>query len=342
MKLASSFLSFWFLFGSGFVLAEEGLSEIPVEYQKVLFEAQNASANLEFLKAEELAYQAVNSSPSHPLPRIFLVSTLLYEIQENIDTNRKDPRKIKRIFEELEKTINLCLELRKKNPGESEIDLYLGGALGIRGLVNLYEGNLITSYFDGKNAVKALNEALRKNPELIDAYLGLGQFEYYCSKFSGVLRFFLFLSGDENKALKWLELASAEGVYSALPAKIFLSTIYTNHKKNLSKALPYVNEIYFLYPESFYHVQYTLNLSELAGLDTDLGAELAEKVFKRWDLGWRPPEYVNLEIEEKRMKLAEKLLNRGLNEKARFHFRELKKSKNEKISAQASAFLRNF
>ena len=81
---------------------------------------------------------------------------------------------------------------------------YLGGALGYKGRLKLMEQHWFSSYLIAVQAIDALKKCSEMDPDNKDVLLGLGMYDYYTDRFSGVLKFLTrtFLhKGDKEKGL---------------------------------------------------------------------------------------------------------------------------------------------
>jgi len=111
----------------------------------------------------------------------------------------------------------------------------------------------IRAYFDGKKAISNTRKSLKVDPEMYDAYLGLGMYEYYAGTLPGVIKILarLFLSGDAAQGVKYLELCREKGYFNSLAAELLLIEIYTepgNQFKNPKTAVKWSAELRKLYP----------------------------------------------------------------------------------------------
>lgn len=120
----------------------------------------------------------------------------------------------------------------KKNP---KIHLYLGGAYGIRGMRKAMLSDLWSGISDGLKAHKLLHKAVELNPDMYDAYYGLGMYHYWKSKRAyTIIRVFgwLFRIKDEKeKGIQELFLAMEKGHYAKFPSMQALFRIYIEEKK---------------------------------------------------------------------------------------------------------------
>jgi tetratricopeptide (TPR) repeat protein len=83
-------------------------------------------------------------------------------------------------------------------------------------------------------------------PENRDVLLGLGIFDYYTARLSGVLKLISYLfihRGDREEGLRKLHLAAKEAVYSATEAKSMLIHIYLFVEEDFLKAMKLSEEL---------------------------------------------------------------------------------------------------
>jgi len=143
-----------------------------------------------------------------------------------------------------EKRIDRAIEVAEAQIDNDRGDIYdffyLGGALGFKGRFELMKGNWISSFFLAKDAVDSLETCVEMDPGNKDVLFGIGTFDYYTARFSGIKKFLTYLllhKGDKKEGLKKLTIASKEAVYSATEAKSMLLHIYLFFEREFSKAL---------------------------------------------------------------------------------------------------------
>jgi len=93
----------------------------------------------------------------------------------------------------------------------------------------------------GVKARENLLEAVRLDPSLADAYLGLGLYNYYVdslSTFVKVLRFFMGIPGGTKKeGVQQLEKAIAEGTLTPPEARFYLAKNLRNNEQQYARAV---------------------------------------------------------------------------------------------------------
>lgn len=291
----------------------------------ILADCQDATNNLEFDRAEALAQRAIALEPEDPLPRVFLQMAILARLQESIAAGEDNAALFERFRLESEAALLLARKWGLENPG-ARSQLYLGSSLGASGMAKMLNGQYLKAYHDGQAASESLRLAVASDPTLYDAYLGLGQYDYYCGRMGGLLRFVASLHGDVKGGIAMLETCGGQGGIAAIAARIALARIYSLEETDYAKALPYVSEMRQRYPLNYAFVYDALALARGGGLDKPEDQALLESVFSQWDSGWRPPAYAHLKVELSRLELARAYHLEGLNEKAEAHFRSLSRS----------------
>jgi tetratricopeptide (TPR) repeat protein len=249
---------------------------------------------LRFAQSESEARQAMALQPELPLPLIYLQASLTAEIQEDATARRDDGAALARFDSATAQALGVEAAWEAAHhDGRSQ--LYLGTSLGARGLVSMYRGHLFSAYRDGKKAAAALRLAKRRDPGLLDADLGLGQYLYYCGRLSGFLRLILVLHGDVPGGIALLTDCGAGGGRCALLARLVLARILVEEAPDYGRALPYVSEAEERYPENWAYERLALEEARGLGLQRPESRRLVRAVGVQWDRGWRPPDYVQLD-----------------------------------------------
>ncbi len=143
----------------------------------------------------------------------------------------------------------------KYHPKDAEAYYCLGAAYGVSSRLSLIRREWIKGYLQGRKALQITREAVRIDPRLWDAYLGLGMYDYYSDiypRFIGVLAKIV-LRGNRLKGISTLEMVAEKGHYSANNAKILLVEIYTSDpfgSRNPERAIELMKELRAKYPDS--------------------------------------------------------------------------------------------
>jgi hypothetical protein len=122
----------------------------------------------------------------------------------------------------------------KKGDPTGEIRLCLGGALGLKGRWDAIQGHWLAAYKNGKKAFDVQDEAIKSNPELYDAYLGVGIFHYYVAVLPAAVKIFarMIFGGSKAQGLREINLAKDKGRFSRTAALLFLVNLHVNNEKD--------------------------------------------------------------------------------------------------------------
>jgi tetratricopeptide (TPR) repeat protein len=315
-------------------------AELTPTAMALINEAQEEVLRLHFEHARQLCADAEALAPLHPLPLVMDVGVRLYEIQENIEIGTENDKQYGEFYAKEDKLIHMAEEREKESPLSPYPKVHLGAAYGCRGLVKLYQKSYLTSYHDGKQGVEYLQEAVALDPNQYNAYMGLGQFQYYCARLNGLLQFLLDLQGDEKKGIEKLKLCESRGTYSAWASRTFLTGILIYDQRAWDEAGPYLDRLFRAFPENYHHVHMVATFAQGNGMDKAESRDLMEMACEEWDKGWRPPPYVkDFSLESARLELARYYLQKGKNDDARRHLQALAQSHDSGIAKDASGLL---
>jgi tetratricopeptide (TPR) repeat protein len=110
-----------------------------------------------------------------------------------------------------------------------------------------------SSFLLALEAIDAMKTSLKIDPNNRDVLFGLGIFDYYTARLSGVLKFLSYLlvhKGDKEEGLRKMHIAADEAIYSTIEAKSLLLHIYLFLEPGYSKALPLAEELAFRFKEA--------------------------------------------------------------------------------------------
>ena len=136
--------------------------------------------------------------------------------------------------DEFEKYINLAIKKGSskvdENPDSALEHFYLGGALGYRGIYRSFRGNWWGAFMDGGKAYSHLKEALELDPQLYDAYYGVGAYHYWKSAKSKLFWWLPFFGDERKKGIQETMTAIQKGKYANTEAANSLLRIYLEEK----------------------------------------------------------------------------------------------------------------
>jgi hypothetical protein len=202
----------------------------------------NCLYDLEFDEAEKHFQKIVAEVPDHPVGYFYMAMVTWSRLSVGFWTAEN----LKEYVERIDLTISVARKAIEKNRKDSRYYFYLGGALGFKGRFELMKQNWFSSYNLAYDAIQALRTSQELDPDNKDVLLGLGIYDYYTAKLSGVLKFltYLFLhKGNKDEGLRKLNVAAKEAVYSGPEAKSMLVHIYLYLEEDYDKALPIIQDL---------------------------------------------------------------------------------------------------
>ena len=200
-----------------------------------------------FEDAERLFKALIAERPTEPSGHFYLAMVSWSRLASGFWS----PDRVTEFKNRIDLTIEVAETRADKNDADSYDFFYLGGALGFKGRFELMKGNWLSSFLLASDAIEALNICQEMDPANKDVLLGIGTFDYYTARLSGVLKFLTYLllhKGDKEAGLRKLNIAAKDAVYSATEAKSVLLHIYLFLEQDFKKALIFSQELGESYP----------------------------------------------------------------------------------------------
>ncbi|HVE12016.1 MAG TPA: hypothetical protein VNI01_01360 [Elusimicrobiota bacterium] len=275
---------------------------------------------MQFDRAEADFRKLLELAPGHPFGSFGLCSAAWAKFVYGADEN--DPA-ISADFERRVRDATASAQAWvRKDPQDAEALMALGAIQGILSRLLLTRHQYLRAYVSGRTAIKSVRDALAIDPELADARLGLGMYEYYTDLYPRMIRMLTkaILRGDRMRGIANVKLAAAKGRYMSITAKMILVEIYTNDPfgaKDPAAAVKLMEEVRARYPESpMLHSAQLLALYE-AGRKDELHREAAAYLAAAQS-GKYPP----LETAKGHAALAAAFWSEGRKEEALAEFRK--------------------
>ena len=239
------------LFSANFQAVFAAPEPLPEELRLLSKKGIDSIYAVDLPEAKSAFEQAVKKFPEHPYPHFGVAMTKWAELEYLEDES--NPKLADEYGALTDKAIEVAKTWIKKHPDDANAYMCLGGMYGLRARLAVMQHRWITAYFDGKKAINNTRKSLKTDPEMYDAYLGLGMYEYYAGTLSGVIKILakFFLRGDAEQGVKYLKLCKEKGYFNSLAAELLLIEIYTepgNKFKDSKTAVQWSAELRKLYP----------------------------------------------------------------------------------------------
>jgi len=141
-----------------------------------------------------------------------------------------------------------------KQNDTAEMQLYAGMAWALKArLLGLRDDRRATARA-GVKAREHFLRAVQLDPDMADAYAGLGLYNYYVdtlSRLARVLRFFMGIpGGDKKEGERQLELAMSRGELTAIEARFYLAKNLRNYDQKYARAAELLAPLVEQYPQN--------------------------------------------------------------------------------------------
>ncbi|MGQ0645897.1 MAG: tetratricopeptide repeat protein [Elusimicrobiota bacterium] len=230
----------------------------------------DALYNLDYAESRRQFQAVIARHPEDAVGHYAMATAIWWELTNEFD--EKNDALEKDFVAAVDGAVETAKKAIEAGDPQGEAHLSLGGALGLRSRWDAIQSRWVRAYFNGKGAYNAQKKALDLNPELYDAYLGVGIFHYYTATLPSVIKVLaklVRLRGDKERGLREIRLAMEKGFFSRTAAKLFLVGIYGNREKKPLEALALVRESRREYPRSsFFHFLEMLTLENAAQWET--------------------------------------------------------------------------
>jgi tetratricopeptide (TPR) repeat protein len=141
-----------------------------------------------------------------------------------------------------------------RDPQRAEAWFYLGGAYGARVQMRVLRGAPLAAARDGTRIKNALERALALDPDMADAYFGIGLYHYYAAVAPPAVRMLrrllLLPGGDRVAGLAEMQKARARGLLSRDEADYQLHVIDVWYEKQPRRALTYLDGLIMRHPRN--------------------------------------------------------------------------------------------
>jgi len=175
--------------------------------------------------------------------------------------------------------------IAKSDTAEMELYAGLGYASRARLLGLRYEKMPVARA--GVEARKHLLRCIELDPDMADAYLGLGLYNYYVDTLSAlakILRFFMGIpGGDKREGLRQLEIASTKGELTPLEARFNMAKSLRNYDRDYARAEKAAAPLVVEYPRNCIFLLLAGDIEQKLGHTEEAGAHFRAAAAAPWE-----------------------------------------------------------
>lgn len=160
-----------------------------------------------FDSAMHLFKQVRNKYPEHPVGYFYQAATLQSQMMDE-ESNQME--------EQFYAYIDTAIRLGEKRIHEKDawIHFYLGTSYSYKGLYLGRQKKIIPAFLTAKKGVNYLEQTLKIDPTLYDAWLGLGNYMYWSGFFYRYLKWLPWIKDERKKGIYKIRLSISKGTFS--------------------------------------------------------------------------------------------------------------------------------
>lgn len=226
------------------------------------------SFNHQFERAEKLIEEKIAEKPN--VPKYYFLKVVTESLKQLAESDQYNFEK--RFEYRRKKNLELIKYTERVMEKFDDIEMtpenkyYLANLYGYLGRMYALDRSFMSAFNNASKGKDLLEELVEDYPDLYDAYLLLGMFEYYADRLGGVTEFFagiLGFSGDRTRGLEYLKIAQQKGQLTKPMAEFILGETYFTQEDNPFQAYGYFNLLIKKYPNNkgFYDWYVRIHLS---------------------------------------------------------------------------------
>jgi tetratricopeptide (TPR) repeat protein len=193
------------------------------------------------LQAVDEFKKLIDIFPDDPIGYFYVAATLQNVMDDYRNYSYSD---------EFDKYLNLAIKTAEDRKKKGNLDaydyLYLGGAIGFRGIHEALTGDWFDAFVDGLKGKGYLEKALKVDPQMYDVYYGLGSYHFWRSLKSRSFWWLPFIGDNRQKGIDMIMLAIEKGKYAKQDAELALVRIWVENKE-YDKAFAQIDKLSQIY-----------------------------------------------------------------------------------------------
>ena len=217
------------------------------EVRTGMLRASNLMLNLDADAAEEECQRLLALPQGEAAGRFCLAMVTLTRAEDMDDPTPE----VNRFLPQVRTAISSAEALERSQPTDAEVKLLLGLAEGSKALVDGSQKNYLAAFQAIREAHRRFEEALQLDPNLVDAYYGIGLYNYSLGHLPALLRPLLSIAlptGDAAHGLQELGRVAEQGTYLKMTARVALFHLYAGTEQKYPEAVRLGQDLLSRYP----------------------------------------------------------------------------------------------
>lgn len=299
LKILCGLAFFWYLPCTAGSANPETLDRV----QALTLRGLEDAYNFDFDNAAGRFDEAISLDPSFPRPHVVKAAIRFWRYL--LSRNDSDYQPFLSLADE---AIQVSEKYLDEHGNNAEALGCLGTVYGYRAFAEVRAKSWLKAAWDGKRSYDCLYDAIKLDPHLYDAYLGLGLYHYYVTVLPKPLQWIISIlgvSGDSELGFKEIRTTAEKGTYARTEAKYYLAVLLPWHSGDFDGSekifadlsLHYPNNSLFIFSRAVWEIRrndvhtakdrllaiLAMPNSALPGVDTYVHYKLAECYFRLED-----------------------------------------------------------
>jgi tetratricopeptide (TPR) repeat protein len=223
-------------------------SEKYLDYQSpqirtMALQGIEASFREDYALAESWFHTLIRMAPEDPAGYFFLAA--LYHAQMiDYESNFRE----KELYSNVKIAKKFARKKIRKNKKDAWAHVILGNSYGVKAVYNAMKGKWWSGLNEGLSAKSILKKAIKLDPELYDAYVGLGSYHYWASVKTRAFWWLPFVGDHRQKGISQTKLACEKSLFSSAAAASGLIWMHISEKQH-DEAISLAQRMQSQYPE---------------------------------------------------------------------------------------------
>lgn len=186
---------------------------------------EELTANDHYAAAESLFTEIAHAYPASPIGPLFVAAAIHAQMLDTESDERTD--EFRRWLDEAQQKAEAW---REREPDNGEAEFLLGAVYGYDAVYESRWGGWFAALKKGIRSKNACERALKKDSTVIDAYLGIGNYNYWKSAKTEFINWLPIMADNKRLGLAQLQEVAVNGVISRAAARASLCWALMNEQ----------------------------------------------------------------------------------------------------------------
>ncbi len=201
-------------------------NNLPVVLDSLLCRSVEFTIQQNYEKAEATGLEIIQRYPAHPLGYLFMAATLQSKMLDYETDFFKD-----KFFHYLDNADRLAKQAIQVDPDNPMNHFYAGSTCCYRAFYAGKQNQILQAYWQVSNGIQALEQAVKLDSTIYDAYLGIGSYLFWKSQKMQFLNWLPLIKDDRAQGIRLIQKTIQNSKYSGFAAINALAWIYIELKQ---------------------------------------------------------------------------------------------------------------